>query len=221
MVLSRLQSLLARIYDVASAHDVYDYLVTDRKELRLLPQPVPPRECDEQLLVGADADGLRLALYIDAAVLGRLDSDNPFRRLTHRNLADYWTALEGVSHFLYVTWCATRDRPVSQLELETQAEVDKYVATLFLLGEQASGRFPARLHEWLFERTTFDRSLGAEELDRYRAANSYAARYCRRLEERFLKRRSPALESFMREIRCFYRLGTASKLRRIEIAGHA
>jgi hypothetical protein len=110
---------------------------------------------------------------------------------------------------------------VSQLELETQAEVDKYVATLFLLGEQTAGRFPARLHQWLFERTAFDRNLDAAELHRYRTANGYAARYCRRLEERFLKRRNPALESFLREIRCFYRLGTQSKLRRIEIAGHA
>jgi hypothetical protein len=206
---------------VASAYDVYDFLVTDRRELRLPSQSVAARRCEEQLLLGSDADGLRLALYIDSAVLGRLDSDSPFRCLSERNIADYWTALEGVSHFLYVTWCAARDRHVSQLELETQAEVDKYVATLFLLGEQTAGRFPVWLHQWLFERTAYDRNLDAEELDRYRAANSYAARYCRRLEERFLKRRNPALESFMREIRCFYRLGTASKLRRIEIAGHS
>lgn len=221
MVLSHLQAQLARIYDVASAYDVYDFLVTDRRELQALPQPSVQRSCDEQLLLGADAEGLRLALYIDATVLGRLHCDSPFQRLSADNIADYWTALEGVSHFLYVTWCAERDRPVTQLELETQAEVDKYVATLFLLGEQSAGRFPAQLHQWLFERTVFDRNLGAEELGRYRAANGYAARYCRRLEERFLKRRRPALESFMREIRSFYRLGTASKLRRIEIAGYA
>jgi hypothetical protein len=221
MVLQHLQRQLTRIYDVACAYDVYDFLVTDRRELGNVPQFKVRRECEEQLLVGADAEGLRLALYIDAAVLGRLAANNPFRRLSASNLADYWTALEGVSHFLYVAWCAARDRHVSQLELETQAEVDKYVATLFLLGEQTAGRFPVQLHQWLFERTVFDASLDASELDRYRAANAYAARYCRRLEERFLKRRSPALESFMREIRCFYRLGTASKLRRIEIAGHA
>jgi hypothetical protein len=221
MVLKALQSFLGRIYDVASAYDVYDFLVTDRRALHALPETLPVRRCEEQLLLASDGDALRLSLYIDPSVLGRLDADSPFRRLSERNLADYWTALEGVSHFLYVTWSAARDRHVSQLELETQAEVDKYVATLFLLGEQTAGRFPPRLHQWLFERTGFDGNLGAEELDRYRAANAYAARYCRRLEERFLKRRRPALESFMREIRCFYRLGTASKLRRIEIAGYA
>lgn len=221
MVLQTLQSFLARIYDVASAYDVYDFLVTDRQALRQLEHAAPVRSCEEQLLVGTDGEALRLSLYIDAEVLGRLDADSPFRRLSERNLADYWTALEGVSHFLYVTWCAARDRHVSQLELETQAEVDKYVATLFLLGEQAAGRFPARLHQWLFEHTGFDPNLDAVELDRYRTASRYAARYCRRLEERYLRRRAPALESFLREIRCFYRLGTQSKLRRIEVAGHA
>ena len=221
MVLNALQAFLARIYDVAGAYDVYDFLVTDRRALRHLAAAAPTRACEEQLLVGSDGDNLRLSLYIDAAVLSRLDADSPFRRLSHRNLADYWTALEGVSHFLYVTWSAARDRPVSQLELETQAEVDKYVATLFLLGEQGAGRFPARLHQWLFDRTRFDRSLDATELERYRKANGYAARYCRRLEEWFLKKRVPALDLFLREIRSFYRLGTASKLRRIETAGHA
>lgn len=221
MVLTSLQCFLARIYDVASAYDVYDFLVTDKRALGQLAATARARSCEEQLLVGSDGEALRLSLYIDSRVLERLDADSPFRRLSHSNLADYWTALEGVSHFLYVTWCAARDRHVSQLELETQAEVDKYVATLFLLGEQAAGRFPARLHQWLFERTAFDRNLDAAELHRYRTANGYAARYCRRLEERFLKRRNPALESFLREIRCFYRLGTQSKLRRIEIAGHA
>jgi len=221
MLLRHLQQQLARIYDLACGYDVRDFLVTDRRELGRLPQTAPPRVCEEQLLVGSDADGLRLALYIDAAVLARLASDDPLQRLSASNLADFWTVLEGVSHFVYMSWCADRDRHVSQLELETQAEVDKYVATLFLIGEQTAGRFPARLHRWLFEHTAFDWNLDALELDRYRTANAYAARYCRRLEERFLKRRSPALESFVREIRCFYRLGTASKLRRIEVAAHA
>lgn len=221
MVLTALQSFLTRIYDLACACDVNDYLVTDREALERLASTAAARTCEEQLLVGSDGEALRLSLYIDGAVLDRLAADSPFACLSERNLADYWTALEGVSHFLYVSWSAERDRAVSQLELETQAEVDKYVVTLFLLSQQAAGRFPARLHQWLFDRTGFDRNLDATELARYRAANGYAARYCRRLEEWFLKRRAPALESFLREIRSFYRLGTTGKLRRIEIAGHA
>ena len=66
-------------------------------------------------------------------------------RLHDGNVADYWTALEGVSHFLYLAWNAGHDKPVSLLELEMQAEVDKYVASYWLMRRQFPGRFPAEL----------------------------------------------------------------------------
>ena len=75
------------------------------------------------------------------------------------NLADYWTALEGVSHFMYLAWNAGHDRAVSLLELELQAEIDKYVASWWLLREQDPARFPAELHRLLFERTQIDAQL--------------------------------------------------------------
>ena len=36
-------------------------------------------------------------------------------------------ALEGVSHFLYLIWNASFDRSVTLLEMELQAEIDKFV----------------------------------------------------------------------------------------------
>ena len=60
------------------------------------------------------------------AVLRRLEATDPFERVTDDNLQDCCTALEGVSHFHYFVWSADRRRHVSLLELELQAEVDKY-----------------------------------------------------------------------------------------------
>ena len=57
-------------------------------------------------------------------------------------MEDYWTALEGVSHFVYFAWNAGYDKPVSILELEMQAEIDKYIATFTLLRRQSPQRFP-------------------------------------------------------------------------------
>ena len=71
--------------------------------------------------------------------LSRLEAADPHRALTENNLADYCTALEGVSHFVYSTWGLERDMPVSLLELETQAEVDKYAITVFLLAAATGG----------------------------------------------------------------------------------
>src|SRR5690606_18577549 len=63
MVLRALQDLLAAIYDVPLAHDVYDFLVTD-------PGCVPGAERsaanEEQLLVARDGDDMAVALFLDA-----------------------------------------------------------------------------------------------------------------------------------------------------------
>ncbi len=72
-------------------------------------------------------------------MLRRLEGANPVGALNEGNLAEYCTALEGVSHFVYSTWRLDRDLPVSLLELETQAEVDKYAVTVFLLADQQGG----------------------------------------------------------------------------------
>jgi len=153
MLLSRLQDLIGGIYDVSIAHDVYDFLVTDRGRL---PHAARSGTADEELLVAqpvAGSDEVVMSLYLDPALLQRLAREDPLTRLHAGNVADCWTALEGVSHFLYLAWNAGHDRPVSLLELEMQAEVDKYVASYWLLRRQFPGRFPAELRRVLFERT--------------------------------------------------------------------
>ena len=146
------------------------------------------REPDEELLLAETADGAGVALYIDPAVLGRLEASDPLGALTEGNLADYCTALEGVSHFLYSIWRLECDAPVSLLELECQAEVDKYAATVFLVGWQQGGSYPTQVHARLFDRVEFDARLEPEQFDRYRTAHRCAANFCRRLERRFVSR---------------------------------
>ena len=108
----------------------------------------------------AAAAKLALSLYLDPALLARLARADPLERLHAGNVADCCTALEGVSHFLYLAWNAGHDKPVSLLELEMQAEVDKYVASHWLLRRQLPERFPAELPQLLFERARIDRGAG-------------------------------------------------------------
>ena len=213
VVLSGLQSLLGRLYDVECGYDVYDFLVTDRRSLGGVEPCNDRRAPEEELLLAETADGAGVALYIDRDLLHRLERENPLGALTERNLADYCTALECVSHFLYSTWRLDRDAPVSLLELETQAEVDKYVATVFLLAGQQGGAYPGHVHARLFDRVSFDARLEPEQYHRYRTAHRCAARYCRNLERRFVKRGEAQIEALVRELRKFYRLGSTAKMR--------
>jgi hypothetical protein len=213
MVLRSLQSLLGRLYDVDLGYDVYDFLVTDRRSLAGVTPANDQRSPDEELLLAETADGAGVALYIDPRVLRRLEQADPLGELTEDNLADYCTALEGVSHFVYSTWRLDRDAPISLLELETQAEVDKYAATVFLVADQQGGSYPAQVHARLFDRVNFDSRLEPEQYDRYRTAHRCAANYCRRLERQFVSRGKARTEALVRELRKFYRLGSAAKLR--------
>src|SRR5215468_7489630 len=217
MLLSRLQSLIGGIYDVSIAHDVYDFLVTDRGRL---PAAARGGTAEEELIVAQPADGsdeVALSLYLDPALLARLTREDPLVRLHAGNVADWWTALEGVSHFLYLAWNAGHDKPVSLLELEMQAEVDKYVASYWLLRRQFPGRFPAELLRLLFERTRIDPQLAAGREDLYREASRYAQKFCRRLEQSLRGARGQRSEAqVLAELRRFYRFTDARKVAHID-----
>ena len=211
--LAELQGALAEIYDLPATPDVRDFLLTDRACLAGLGSA---RATDEQLLLAEDGDTLSMALYLDSEVLRRLADRDPHAALTHENLADYLTAAEGVSHFVYVAWNTGFDKPVTLLELELQAEVDKYVLCAWLLSEQNAGRFPRELHRALFDRTRVDPVAAAGRESLYRTASRYAARFCRRMASLLDRRRQGAMRDALAELRRFYRWGNARKLAHIE-----
>src|SRR5512143_2690854 len=211
MLLGRLQALLNELYALDVAYGVDDFLITDARFARALDRG--GRDVDEKLLI-AEADGeAEVALYLERELLERLAERDPLTCLDTGNLADFWAALEGVSHFTYYAWNAQYEKAVTLFELELQAEVDKFVTTGMLLKRQ-SGREPRELHGWLFEQPRLDSELRGAERERYRRANRYAGKYCRRL--------APALtrgaddEALQRELRTFYRLSQQSKLAHID-----
>lgn len=119
---------------------------------------------------------------------------------------DGWLQLaEGVSHFVYVANRARQELPSTQLELELQAEVDKFV--LLVLEKAPYDRGEAfEVHARLFERVSYLHEAGTELGDRYRTANDLAARFVRRLLSRQHEHTHAAL-------RRFYRAGQAEKIR--------
>jgi hypothetical protein len=206
-ILSRLQLGLEALYRVRTNLRV-DAFVIDEEQRGHAGVARAPRE---QLLVREEAGELGLGLYIDGAALANLERNDPSRRLDDANFADFCVALEGVSHFVYLALCAAGHRRVTALELELQAEVDKFVCCVLL-----QGRDPG-LRGRLFADVRFADDLDADERDRYRAANAEAARYAAGLERRFV--REARVPDMLAETRAFYRLDLEGK--RALIARHA
>lgn len=215
-LLSELQQLIGRTYDLDGQPDIADFVITCPALAQSLGLPPGAATSAEQVLVADGGDTLDLAVYLDEEMLARLRAQDPLDTLHDGNLADFWTALEGVSHFVFLAWSAAWRRQTTRFELELQAEIDKFVLTAMLVAAQFGGRVPGQLHEWLFERTRPADHLDASERPLYASANRFAAQYCRGLMSGFLARGSD--EGLMPELRRFYRLSRGRKLRRIVAA---
>ena len=213
MLLDALKRDLEGLYDIHVPLALDDFLVTDREVISDIAGP-PPADTQEALYLVEDGDDAAVTLFIDAGVMRRLVDDDPRDALHDGNLADFCIAVEGVSHFTYVAWRASHDRPVTQLELEMQAEVDKFATSAMLLGRQARGCVPGNLSHRLFQGASYLPGLERKQRERYERANGYAGRFCQGLERRYLRRRGGA--AMTRELRRFYRLNQRQKIRHIE-----
>ena len=208
-VLPDLQRWVEDLHDVEIDLEVGAYIVDDAVRAAI---PGARPEIPEQLFVCEGDEVVEMALYIDPRVLRRLERDHPAHRLHQGNLESFCIALEGVSHFVLVAWRTAVRRPVSALELELQAEVDKFIVAWSLL--QAQG-LPFALTctpllNALFFRFQLHEGLEREEVRRYTIANAAAWRFCRDLTRRFARDTTP--RRIHRAAREFVRLGLADKL---------
>ncbi len=168
----------------------------------------------EELLVLEEEGGLALGLYLEPAVVrGAAGADPHDRRprLTARGaLRSVVAAAEGVSHFVYLATRAAAGGRVSLLELEVQAEVDKFALLLLHLWRRGLRRMSPALRARLFERVRYHAWLGAEERARYVEANRLGGGYARWLEGRYVE--DADIDGLLRELRRTYRQGGGEKI---------
>jgi hypothetical protein len=201
-MLRRVQLGLEQLYRLDETPTV-DHFTIDAETRARMGVVRKPRE---QLLV-KEADGeLLLGLFIDEGALKNLATNDPTERLHNGNLEDFLLVVEGVSHFVYISRKARRDESVSGLELELQAEVDKYVTCVL----SSSARDFRDIRRRIFDGFELVGDLGPAERSRYRVANNNAYRYTASLERRFVQGRR--LHDMLAELRCFYRLSLSEKL---------
>ncbi len=188
-----IQTSLERVYALDRAADIEDHLdVTGTDE----------REQVE--LHEADDGAFEIAVRVPQIDQSEFDFGDP------SCLDPLCQLIEGVSHFVYLTQRVTQERPTTQLELEVQAEVDKYVILAGHLPKFGAVQ-SEKLRERLYELVRYGDEEATLHGERYRYANEVAHRYVRRLEgeyiepQRFLELRA--------ELRSFYRMGQEAKLR--------
>ena len=209
MDLATIQRELQCRYDLRCDYHVEDFLLQDRAVADVLRADDELPDLPEQVLLQQSDDTLSLSVFLDPRITEKLGSDSPAAALHNGNLEAYWHAIEGVSHFLCLAWHAAHERPVTQLELELVAEVDKFLCAAICLGKQVEAVKLHGLHRLLFAGFRWQPSA---QRDRYHEANRLAALYCTWLQHRYLE---PGLQGMRAELRRFFRLPKVDKLHHI------
>jgi hypothetical protein len=183
----RVQAALERLYLLDRVADVGDFL-----------KEAEAGEREALLVREADDGALEMTLRLPA-----LEGE--------AGLDGLCQIIEGVSHFVYVVERARVQREATQLEMELQAEVDKWVVLAESLRGELDVDRSADLRARLYERVSFEHDEASEVGQRYRVANDTAHRFVRRLEREFVGR---ARFGEMRvELRRFFSVGQEEKLR--------
>jgi hypothetical protein len=118
--------------------------------------------------------------------------------------------VEGASHFLMVCDRAKTERTTTQLELELQAEVDKWL--IISRGGRLDVEADAHLRDALFD-ATFLHAANTDEGHRYRLANNLAARFVHKLSRAYVW---TGRQAEMRdELLKFFRMTQEEKLRTV------
>lgn len=212
-MLEALLGHIDRIYGLGLEVRIEEYLIDretclelsgDATERTLVIQPSEPN------------DEIQVGVYLGDAVLSRLNELGSSAVLIPHHLGLICTAIEEVSHFAYLFWNANRGKQVTQLELEIQGEVDKFITAVLLAARENQGRVPGEMVDLLFGDFELREGLDATECARYRVASSFARTYCRSLFRRFL--REARLKELLIELRYFYRLSQKGKIEHIHRA---
>ncbi|MBI4209462.1 MAG: hypothetical protein HY538_07140 [Deltaproteobacteria bacterium] len=203
----KLQRSIERIYDVEEVPQITRYLLNEETLRRF------SKDIKEGVYLLEEEGKAQVGVFFKSERFEAFEQISPLKVLDRENLEDFLTVIEEISHFVYLLWSLRKRRPVSQLSLELQGEVDKYLTTVFHLAVQNKGRFPAKVFQQLFAEPQWIEGLDGEALKRYEFANKLAYRYCVYLEEEFL--RCADLPALLQELRRFYRRDFQSKLSRI------
>ena len=209
MLASILRSLNG-VYDLELDVDVHDYLVSDRACALLGQDRHRPSVLVRQ---DASADEVEVGLYIEEKALARLAEIDLAAPMRPESFALVMTACEEVSHLAYLLFCASRDKRVTQLELELQAEVDKFIIATLIMTTAERDVPPSALLAWLFGGFVLRAGLDEKTSERYNHASSLGVRYCSNVLGSSAGARG--VSENRAELRHFYRLSQRGKIGRI------
>ncbi|MBY0370058.1 hypothetical protein K2X33_05190 [bacterium] len=205
-VLSEIERALKRLYNLDSSLQVQDFLVQ---------KPLPGTIAPGALYVCTPdqaSDDLNIGVFLHSNILEQLALPSG-ESWSGPQLAAFGVAAEEISHFHYIAHHAPQGRGISQLELELQGDIDRFLLTFFAQLSSSGQTEPEvfePLFEKLFESFTLVERLTSEQKERYLEANRVAKAFLNKNASDLKDRRKHP--RFLKLAREFYRRGLADKI---------
>lgn len=211
----QIESAIKGLYRISVPFCSKDFLL-EKIPAAPLAQPVSHASLKGALFIQhhpSQSEELNLGIYLDPSVRAALDNFPSWEKgkWTLEQTQAFNVATEEISHFLYLTFHVLNEKPVTELEMELQAEIDKFLLTYFanrVKGEENS--LFESLFEALFYNYSLSENLSDTQKQRYEEANCLARRYLHKRAEQITQtRHHPVLFD---SLRAFYRQKCPKKL---------
>jgi hypothetical protein len=216
MLVKTLQQQFQNIYQLPQDLSIEDYLINqetlDTMEEKQCVLPSIAQHKGYMLLL-TEGDELHVGIYLHNHVIENLRRYNPLLGLHEKNIYDFCIMTEEVSHFLYTTWKARHDIQMTKLEIELQAEVDKFILCTLYRAQHQVKTDSRPLIDLLFEDYHFEVNLSEESKTRYHTASKLARHYCHFLDRHYIN--ANHIPQMIEEIRQFYRFSQTDKISHI------
>jgi hypothetical protein len=142
---------------------------------------VMPTKAQNTLLISETGDHADIAICLMESLLNRFQSLRLPQDFTLEVQPALSVIVEELSHFNFYCVNASHGREISGLDMELQAEIDKFSFALDCLHEQNLKGFEDQLFEMHFGQLRLGEWVKPEEQERYVVAHSIARAFCREL----------------------------------------
>ncbi len=157
----------------ASEHLISDAWIAEAARFNLFRLDHPNERGGVYLTSESVEDELYIGIHLAQSVTVPLTRHDPICSLSDTNLDEFWVLVEEVSHFHLIINRASVGRPVSKLELEFQAEIDKVIISAIFLRTQVGDCHLLPLVRKLFDQAR----IVSNDYELYWKATRHAARF--------------------------------------------
>ncbi|MCB0404172.1 MAG: hypothetical protein KDD51_05250 [Bdellovibrionales bacterium] len=152
-----------------------------------------------------------IGIFLSESLIETLGSTSIECPATWNEAQSHAVAIAGeeISHFHYLLYHAQAGRSVSQLELEIQGDIDKFLLLYFSRQSWEKQSFD-EIFDRVFEHFSLSHRLTKEQVTRYLEANQFARKCIHK--HRDALQSSTKIETALKSLRRFYRLGASEKI---------